>query len=174
MNYFVITAVGEDKPGIVAKVTKILYENGFNIEDSTMTRLNNEFCIMLVVKGEKGEKEIEDSFSSIKDKDLSIWIKQIPEDVINKRKEVASLYNIIVFGADKPGIVFNVSKILADHNVNISDLRTEKNNDLYLMFIQAEVPPSTNQEDLENAIKNVSKDMNIDISVEKVEEAAEL
>ncbi|MEJ5172088.1 MAG: ACT domain-containing protein [Hydrogenothermaceae bacterium] len=172
MAHYIITAFGEDRPGIVAKVTKILYENGFNIEDSSMTRLNNEFTIMLIVKGENGES-LKTNFENLeKNENLTISIKEIPEDIFYKEdKRYKTILNIVVYGADRPGIVYNVSQTLADLDINISDLRTEKTPDLYIMFIEAELPKDTQLEELQNRIDNLKESLKVDISVNPVEEA---
>ncbi len=172
MKHFVITAFGEDKPGIVEKITKVLYEKNLNIEDSSMTRLNNEFTVMLVVASENdiSEEDLKKEFEKVeKELNLFINVKEIPEETIEGKKEVGEIYNLIVYGADKPGIVYKVSKLLADKDINISDLRTEKSKDLYVMAIEAEVPKITNIEDLEKDIEKLKDEMNIDISLEKVE-----
>ena len=44
---WILTALGEDRPVIVAGVTKVLYQLGCNLEDSAMTRLEGEFTMML-------------------------------------------------------------------------------------------------------------------------------
>ncbi len=44
---WIVTALGKDRPGIVAGITKILYQLGCNLEDSAMTRLGGEFAVML-------------------------------------------------------------------------------------------------------------------------------
>jgi hypothetical protein len=44
-----VTAVGADRPGIIARVTRVLYEHGGNLEDSSMTILGGHFAIMLLV-----------------------------------------------------------------------------------------------------------------------------
>ena len=41
---WIVTALGQDRPGIVAGVTKVLYDLGCNLEDSAMTRLEGEFA----------------------------------------------------------------------------------------------------------------------------------
>ena len=46
---YVITAVGKDRPGIVAGVTEVLFDLGGNIEDSSMTILAGEFAMILIV-----------------------------------------------------------------------------------------------------------------------------
>ena len=48
---FIMTAFGKDRPGIVADVSQIIYENGCNLEDSTMTLLEDEFTIILLFAG---------------------------------------------------------------------------------------------------------------------------
>ncbi|ACO03933.1 MAG TPA: amino acid-binding protein [Persephonella sp.] len=176
MRHFVLTAVGEDRPGIVAGITKVLYEKGFNIEDSTMTRLNNEFTVMLIVTTEEDitEDELRESFDKVaREKDLYINVKEIPEDIFEKKHKVGEVYNIVVYGADKPGIVYSVAKLLSDRNINISDLRTEKSNDLYLLIAQLEFPPGMSEEELKVDIERLKEELNIDISLEK-EEAVEM
>ena len=176
MKHFLITAVGEDKPGIVAGITKVLYDKGFNIEDSTMTRLNNEFTVMLIVttEGEISEDELKKSFQQVaEEKNLYINVKEIPEEIFEKKQEIGQVYNIVVYGADKPGIVYHVAKIFADKNINIADLRTEKSNDLYLLIAQIEFPPDISEEEVQTNIDRLKEELNIDISLEK-EEAVEM
>lgn len=51
MNHFaIVTAFGQDRPGIVALMADSLYRLGCNIEDTCMTRLRGEFTMMLMVR----------------------------------------------------------------------------------------------------------------------------
>ncbi|WP_297890018.1 ACT domain-containing protein [Sulfurihydrogenibium sp.] len=170
MKQFIITAFGEDRPGIVAKVSEILYKNGLNIEDSAMTRLNNEFVIMLVVKGNIDKNILEKDLKILEKENLTFTVKEIPvlEETQNENYQSC---NIIVYGSDKPGIVYNVSKLLADKSINIADLRTEKTKDLYVMFIQAELPENVDISDLEREIENLKSSLNVDISIQNVDTA---
>ena len=45
---FIMTAFCKDRPGIVADITETIYENGCNLEDSTMTSMLDEFAIILL------------------------------------------------------------------------------------------------------------------------------
>src|SRR5437879_7270095 len=49
MAHFALTAVGRDRPGIVAAVSEALLDHSVNIEDSQMTILRGHFTMMLVV-----------------------------------------------------------------------------------------------------------------------------
>ena len=172
MKHFVLTAVGEDRPGIVADLTKVLYEEGFNIEDSSMTRLNNEFAVMLIVTTEKeiSQSQLKEKFRKVEEeKGLLINIREIPQEVYEGKREIGDVYNLVVYGADRPGIVYKVAKLLAEKNINIADLRTEKSPEIYVLIAQIEFPVGLKEEDVIPDIEKLKDELNIDISIEKVE-----
>ena len=172
MKHFVITAVGEDRPGIVADLTKVLYEEGFNIEDSSMTRLNNEFAVMLIVTTEKeiSQEQLKEKFRKVEEeRGLLINIREIPQEVYEGKREIGDVYNLVVYGADRPGIVYKVAKLLAEKNINIADLRTEKSPEIYVLIAQIEFPAGLKEEDVIPDIEKLKDELNIDISLEKVE-----
>ena len=49
-RYAMLTAFGQDRPGIVAAVAEGLFQLRCNIEDTCMTRLRDEFTMMVMVK----------------------------------------------------------------------------------------------------------------------------
>src|SRR5438552_5246334 len=49
-RYVMLTAFGQDRPGIVAAVAEGLFQLRCNIEDTCMTRLRGEFTMMVMVK----------------------------------------------------------------------------------------------------------------------------
>src|SRR4030042_3150529 len=67
-GYFSVSVMGKDRPGIVAEVSRILYELGFNIEDSTCTILSGQFAMILVVFHEKlqSASEVSPSFDEVR------------------------------------------------------------------------------------------------------------
>lgn len=79
----VITVIGQDKVGIIAKVSGLLGENGINILDISQTIMQDVFTmIMLVDMKNKTVSDISDGIKKIeKDMGLSIHIQN--EDVFN-------------------------------------------------------------------------------------------
>src|SRR4030042_1848044 len=67
-GYFWGSVMGKDRPGIGAEVSRILYELGFNIEDSTCTILSGQFAMILVVFHEKlqSASEVSPSFDEVR------------------------------------------------------------------------------------------------------------
>ena len=49
MKRILLTISGKDKPGIIAKVTGILFARGCNLEDVSMTLLEGQFAMMMTV-----------------------------------------------------------------------------------------------------------------------------
>src|SRR5689334_1184867 len=49
--FVVLSALGPDRPGLVARVTAFLTERGANIEESRMAILGGEFGLMLLASG---------------------------------------------------------------------------------------------------------------------------
>lgn len=120
----VITAVGEDRPGIVDELSHILFEADANIEDSRMSILGGEFAIILLVSGKPETlKEIQDKQNELADAlKLKLLIKPTQAKQAHKDKVP---YTIKVVGMDHPGIVHRLSRFLSQHDINIEDLQTE-------------------------------------------------
>lgn len=79
----VITVIGKDKVGIIARVSALLSENGINILDISQTIMQDMFTmIMLVDMQDKNVSDISDGIKEIeKDMELSIHIQN--EDIFN-------------------------------------------------------------------------------------------
>lgn len=169
MKFFILSIFGKDRPGIVAGVSKALYRMGLNLEDSSMTRLNGEFTIMLIVASEKdmSAEDILQSLGEVGEHYELFMVCRELEEVVYPQAE--AVYRIVVFGSDKPGIVYGVSSVLADLGLNISDLRTEKRGNLYVMIIEAE--GKENMEDiLKLELDKLRYSLGVDVSVEREEE----
>ena len=58
-KWFIVSAVGRDRPGIVADLAQLVYGCDANLEDSRMTILGNEFAAIMLCSGlsdELGER----------------------------------------------------------------------------------------------------------------------
>jgi glycine cleavage system transcriptional repressor len=126
MGRYALTAVGRDRPGIVAAVTKALYEHDCNIEDSSMTILQDEFAIILIMSGPDAMdvSSLEGALNGVESSmGLTIHLKEIEKEAAPGGPESSHL--VTVSGYDKPGIVYKTAEMLAKWNVNITDLETK-------------------------------------------------
>ena len=51
-QWFALSAIGRDRPGIVADLAQLIYDCDCNLEDSSMTILGSEFAVLLLLTGE--------------------------------------------------------------------------------------------------------------------------
>lgn len=76
----VVTVVGKDKKGIIARVSNILFENEFNILDLSQTIMQDMFTmIMLVEYGESSDsiKKLNEQLNVVADEmELSIRVQR--------------------------------------------------------------------------------------------------
>ena len=171
---FVMAAFSQDRPGVVADITGLLYENGCNLEDSSMANIMDEFAILLLFSG-SGEgleaKLVEDCRLLEAEKGITAYIKGL-ESEEKKNPEPYSRKTITVEGIDQTGIVYKVSKYLADNHINIENLASqrrlspESGTALYFMNIKVQVPEEINTASLEEGLSKVGEELNLDITVQ--------
>lgn len=122
-TYLVISALGEDHPGIVNQLSRAILDHGCNIEDSRMTVLGGEFAAILLVEGRWNTlAKVENGLPELG--------RQLGMTITSKRTgERASGRNLLpyavdVVAMDHPGIVNNLAAFFAERNINIEDMAT--------------------------------------------------
>jgi len=169
---YIMTAFGKDRPGIVADVTQILYENNCNLEDTTMSMLSDEFTINLLFSS--GDEKIESTLleecrKMEQQKSISAFIRPLKERRFVNQAD-SSNCTLHVEGMDQAGIVFKISRFLSDNSINIVDLKStvkvtpESGTSLYLMDIHLQVPESTSNKTLEAGLNVVAEELNVEIT----------
>jgi glycine cleavage system transcriptional repressor len=170
---YIMTAFGKDRPGIVADVTLILYENGCNLEDTTMSLLDDEFTINLLFTSGNSriEKILLDKCRELEDvKGISAIIRPIRERKVTGQQNHEAI-TLHVEGLDQAGIVYRISQFLAERSLNIVDLKStmkttpESGTVLYLMDIHVQVPPETSLAAIADGLNTVAEQLNVDITL---------
>ena len=170
---WIVTALGGDRPGIVAGVTKVLYTLGCNLEDSAMTRLEGEFAIMLIFSGAASvsEARLRAAFAPIHRRlGLVTHLKKLSRQETRRPNGCGKPYRIAVYGADRAGIVFRVADLLARSGANITDVHTHRSAlrapSLYLLLLEVELPRRVRTGALERALKQLGSRLAVQVSMQ--------
>ena len=176
-TYFILSAMGKDRPGIVADVSEVIYECGGNIEDSSMSLLRNHFALLLLFSTEREEVNQKLSFALKRlggEKNLTVFYSPITfEEAYPKTKEQTDRFKITTSGVDHAGIVFKVCRLLADRKVNIIDMEThrvlsaESGTPLFEMDMEMEVPRSVSEPGLREDLHRLANELMIDLVLKK-------
>lgn len=143
--HLAVSAIGADRPGIVAAVTGVLVDHGCNLEDTTMSNLRGHFAMMLVVAAPAGtDADALEADITAATSGLGLIISVRPIDDAVAASPTGAPWTVSVYGADRPGIVHRVTSLLAAEGVNIVDLTTRVIGDdarpVYAMFLDVTVP----------------------------------
>ncbi|PLX79224.1 MAG: hypothetical protein C0616_11910 [Desulfuromonas sp.] len=173
MQRYILTAFGKDRPGIVADVTRVLYGNGCNLEENSMTLLADEFTLILLfsAQGENISEDLSREFRHL-EREKGIWAYIRPINAAQGRSAPGSSpCTIFVEGEDQSGIVYKISQFLADNSVNIVDLKSTVNispgsgTAIYQMAIHAELPGGIEMPQLESGLSDVADELHVDIQL---------
>jgi glycine cleavage system transcriptional repressor len=176
--HFAVTAVGADRPGIVAGVTEAFVEVGCNLEDSSMTILRGQFAMMLVVDAPPGvaASDIEAALDApARALDLVVTVRPAADEAPDPPGDGTGdgtgddtdgrHWTVSVYGADHPGIVHGVASLLAGLGVNIVDLSTRVVGDetvpVYTMVLRVTLPPGTDPGELGRRLDGTAAELGV-------------
>jgi glycine cleavage system transcriptional repressor len=173
---FALSAIGRDRPGIVAGVSGALLGHGANVEDSRMAILGGHFTMMLIVSTPPGadvhalERDLDQARSELGLGALTL--EEVAEEHGFARPEPSHI--VTVYGADHPGIVHSVARTLADMGVNVIDVATHLVEEageasIYAMMMEVSLPDGVAPGQLESQLREVAERERLDLSIRAVE-----
>jgi glycine cleavage system transcriptional repressor len=151
---FALSAIGRDRPGIVADLAELIYECDCNLEDSRMTILGTEFAVLLLLSGQGAdvERRLTAACKRLEwEKRLTVFFRPLESGVVMTGDPPGRALDCVVTGVDKAGIVARIARTLADHRVNVEDLHTdlrqepESGTPIYTMRIRMRIPPGVDE-----------------------------
>lgn len=166
MMWSVLTLVGADQKGIVAAVSQALFTADCQLAEASMMRLGGNFAIMLRV-GHDQRVDLEQVLSQVTQA-MNLHL-HLDQDVESGSQAVEPDVHVTVYGADRLGIVAQVTGVLAEAGLNIIDLETavagDSNKPIYIMSLEGNA--SQGLEALQKAIDDL--DLDIDISLTPID-----
>ena len=175
MSEFAVTAIGRDRPGIVAAVSGVLLALGGNIEDSRMAILRGHFAVMLILElpAEASRGRLEAELDGVRER-LGLEAVSVSEvERLDAGGDGAS-HVLTVYGADHPGIVHGVATVLADRGVNVTDLETRVTGGaepVYVMVMEVALGELAADE-LSSALREAAEGLEVDVSLRPLEAEA--
>jgi glycine cleavage system transcriptional repressor len=175
-RWFALSAIGRDRPGIVADLAELIYECECNLEDSSMTILGTEFAVLLLLSGEGDGLEPRLSAACKRlewEKRLTVFFRPLDgEPVPYRATQRARPYALQAVGVDQAGIVAKITRCLADFGINISQMQTqarpqaETGTPIFTMRIVMDVPEAVKERELRERLDGIARALQIDLTLE--------
>jgi len=173
-RWFILSAIGTDRPGLVAELAQLIYDCDANLEDSRMTILGSDFAVILLCSSatnDAGDRLAIGAKRLERDHGLTILLRSLEA---GRRPSVPApgtkLYRVEAVGEDRAGIVAGLCRVLADCAVNICELTTRSRpgpggSPHYELSILGEVPESADVRALREGLEAVAERLVIDVAL---------
>ncbi|HUO54218.1 MAG TPA: ACT domain-containing protein [Rhodoblastus sp.] len=174
-NHLVLTVIGRDRPGLVSVLSEAVAACGGNWLDTRMASLSGQFAGMLLVAiaPEKADELIA-SLRQLESQGLRFVIEKCDEPA----PAAGRALRLDLVGLDRPGIIRDVSHVLAAHNVSIVELESECVSGSFsgaAMFkAKARLTPPDDLEldELRQALEAIAHELMVDLTLEDHRELA--
>ncbi|MFV1996870.1 MAG: glycine cleavage system protein R [Acidiferrobacterales bacterium] len=163
-DWYMVTVVGRDKPGIVSGMSQVLFDGGWSLGETSMARLGGNFTIMMMVGGEGSAADLDKILQPAATRlGLDVHVDSIKAEL---HRHAEPNVQIRVFCADRAGIVADVTGALADAGLHVLDLNSEisgtETEPVYVMVLDGFVEGGVDS--LEAAVRKLNtKGLKVDL-----------
>jgi glycine cleavage system regulatory protein len=167
---YILTFIGNDRPGLVEQVASVVENNNGNWHESRLSQLGGKFAgLVLVSLPQDNAANLEAQLKSLSSAGLSVRVTESspPVPAFNGNN-----ITLTVMGPDRLGIVREISHALAQRDINVVEMDTEVGSAamsgemLFKARIDACIPSSSNLEDLQDTLDDIAEQMTLDIDLE--------
>ena len=121
MASLILTVIGPDRPGLVRALSQAVAARGGSWLESRMARLAGQFAGIVMVEA---PESLLGDLAALESQGLRIVGQVVGVAEPGEPAEAGESLALEVVGNDRPGIVRDVARILAESGVNIEELTT--------------------------------------------------
>ena len=167
----VLTVIADDKPGVIQIVSRVLKKHGGSWTQSSMSTLAGQFAGILLASVPRNRSDIcLDELRGLESQGLHVIA-----DVSSGEPSIEDTleYDLDLVGNDHPGIVHDITSVLANYKVNVHDLETVVEpasmggGEIFRANAHLMIPVGTDIEALEDELEEMANDLMVDISFNK-------
>ncbi len=167
-SLLIMTIIGKDRTGLVESIAGLIESHGGNWLESRMCRLGGEFAGILRIRVPKEkEKVLIKSLQELDSRGLTVIIRPDQREPAIGPHKIALLSLI---GADRPGIIHQISAILANKGVNVEELETEytsapmSGEAIFQALARLQIPASCVLAELRKELEMIGSELMVDIT----------
>ena len=172
-NQLVLSALGEDKPGLIDELSRCVLNSGCSIFDSRMAVLGGNFALLLQVGGNWNNiAKLENQVAGL-ESSLGLTITSRRTAVLQPGKDLLP-YGVDVVALDQPGIVHNLAKFFSQRQINIQEMVTSSHpaahsgTPMFSVHMNVDIPASVQIASLREEFMEFCDQLNLDAVIEPV------
>lgn len=167
---YVITFIGDDRPGLVEQLSKVIENNRGNWHESRLSQLGGKFAGLVLVSlpGDSGAA-LEADLKALSATGLSVRVTPTSEVATPADGRAITL---TVIGPDRLGIVREIARVLAEREINVVEMDSQVTSApmsaemIFHARIDAQIPMATDMDDLHDTLEEISNHMTLEIELD--------
>ena len=167
----VLTVIGPDRPGLVESLSHTVAAHGANWLESRMAHLDGRFAGLLRVHvPDARASELGDALRALEREGLRVQIEAGETPAADAKSRVIALELV---GLDRPGIIRDVSRALAQRGVNVEELDTRcesaamSGETLFRARARLRLPGNAKLEELRTTLEKLAGELMVDLSLDE-------
>ncbi len=173
MKKIVISVLGQDRPGIIAAISMVLYQAGCNIENVSQTILQSEFSGIFIASIPADQSaqdlclQLEKALTPLKQHVYVKYLEHIKGDYPFDESEP---FIIVTKGPDKKGLVAGISEVIARYGANVTNLQAVfeggDDPDKNIMIYEVDIPIRIDRQKFHEDLRNRAQELRLSISIQ--------
>lgn len=171
----VLTLIGADRPGLVETIARAVADHHGNWVESRMAKLAGKFAGVLRIDLPREQvASLRSSLNELKAQGLTV----VAEDALADGESEGKTLLLEVIGHDRPGIVRDVARAIAQRHVNVIALETEvfsaamSGEQMFKAIAHLRAPASVAMDELRESLEAIASELQVDLTLEEVGAAA--
>jgi glycine cleavage system regulatory protein len=168
---FIISFIGEDRPGLVEAVSEVISKHGGNWLESRLSQLAGKFTGLISVSlPEESSAALQEDLKGLSEAGISVRVTPCTGQVADT--DYTQLITLTILGPDRPGIVREIAAALGSRAINVVDMESYVSSApmsaemLFHARVEAALPEQGNLEELSDSLDAIANEMDVDIQVD--------
>ena len=173
MKKLVLTLIADDRPGLLEAIANVVVDHGGNWLESRFAQLSGKFAGIVNVEVPAGRADtLVAAFAALKASGLESLVSHGGEGL---PPPSGAAMELEIVGADHPGIVHEITELLAARQVNVEEMSSDRKpasmsgSALFEAWLRVRVPPGIDRAGLRGDLEQLARDLVVEVRVTEAE-----
>ncbi|MCZ6830513.1 MAG: ACT domain-containing protein [Gammaproteobacteria bacterium] len=168
---FIITFIGDDRPGLVEELSAVITDQGGNWRESRLQQLAGKFAGLVSVSlpSDRGE-DLRAALKALAPRGLSVKVTAL--ESLSGDEHPGRTIRLTIIGPDRPGIVREISAALAQQHINVVDMRSDVSSApmsaeaMFSASVEAQISERSDLDELNEKLEEIANQMSVDVQLD--------
>ena len=167
---YIVTFIGDDRPGLVEQLSSVIESNRGNWHESRLSQLGGKFTgLILVSLPDESGAALQADLKALSASGLSVRVTPTSAGTVPQHGRDITL---TVIGPDRLGIVREISRALAARQINVVEMESHVGSApmsaemIFKARIDAQIPSDTDMDDLSDTLEEIANHMTLEIDLD--------